>query len=155
MSSASDPWFWVWILTIGAIFVIVLLYVYRNKVRNELHPSGRDRRIHKRVNPANGAPILVQIIGENFIERLKAIDISIGGLGIKVPHMFKGCKVDAEVDLVITLPGERPFQAKASIRHTKTNQDGSPSASFGVQFTGISEEKQMLIGEYVEKLTKN
>src|SRR3954471_21893733 len=47
-----------------------------------------NRRVHKRVRPRKDAPVEVQIVGDGFIEMVAARDISIGGLGIHVPHTF-------------------------------------------------------------------
>jgi hypothetical protein len=84
-------------------------------------------------------------MGDGFLDVFAARDISAGGVSIAVPHRFQGCAIDDEVDLVISLPGERPFLAKGRIVHrTKTNQE-----FFGVEFTRLGRGHALLIEGYV------
>jgi c-di-GMP-binding flagellar brake protein YcgR len=104
------------------------------------------------VHPTSAEPVEVQILSESSIDILHARDVSIGGVGIYVSHGFEGCKIDEEVDLVITLPETRTFQAKGVIRHVT----GSPELTgyFGVEFTRIAPENRALIQEYVSRQSR-
>jgi c-di-GMP-binding flagellar brake protein YcgR len=85
-------------------------------------------------------------MGEGFLDVFAARDISAGGVGIVVPHRFEGCAIDQEVDLVISLPGERPFMARGRIVHrTKTHQE-----FFGVEFARLSRNHRSLLERYVD-----
>jgi c-di-GMP-binding flagellar brake protein YcgR len=85
-------------------------------------------------------------MGDGFLDVFSARDISTGGVGIIVPHRFEGCAIEQEVDLVISLPGERPFMARGRIVHrTKTQQE-----FFGVEFTRLSQAHQRLVERYVD-----
>jgi c-di-GMP-binding flagellar brake protein YcgR len=88
----------------------------------------------------------VQIMGEGFLDVFAARDISAGGVSIAVPHRFEGCAIDDDVDLVISLPGERPFMARGRIVHrTKTSLE-----FFGVEFTRIANAHAASIERYVD-----
>ena len=106
----------------------------------------RGRQRSRRAQPAQGKPVHVQIMGEGFLDVFAARDISAGGVSISVPHRFEGCAIDQEVDLVISLPAERPFMARGRIVHrTKTSHE-----FFGVEFTRLADSHSALIERYVD-----
>lgn len=118
------------------------------------HPARRKRsgirffqRPAARVRPLPTAPIEVQIMGAGTLDVLRVRDISATGLGVYVPHRFDGCDIDAEVELVITLPQLRPFLARGVIRHVTAT--GEPAEYFGVQFTELKDEHRQRIRHYV------
>lgn len=100
-----------------------------------------------RFRPLPGHPVEVQIVGRNSIDVLNVRDISMTGIGVRVPHRFEGCDIDSEVELVITLPQERAFVARGRIRHETHRAAGS--AFFGVQFTQLSYEHVRRLRSYV------
>jgi c-di-GMP-binding flagellar brake protein YcgR len=108
----------------------------------------RERRAFHRVKPRSGEPIEVQIVGEDFMDLFHAVDISAGGLGVRVPHRFEGCNIDANVDLVVKLPREKSFMARGVVRH-KTLPTRDQQTFFGVEFTSISDGDRKRIEEYV------
>lgn len=85
-------------------------------------------------------------MGRGFLDVLTARDVSLGGLGVCVPHGFAGCDIDAEVELIVTLGRDRPFKARGAIRH-----HGGPGAEhvFGVEFTELSAEQQEAVEHYI------
>jgi c-di-GMP-binding flagellar brake protein YcgR len=101
------------------------------------------------VDPA--APIRVDIMGQGFLEVLAARDISVGGLGIRVPHGFEGCDIEGEVELIVTLGRARPFKARGAIRHA--SQSGSDQV-FGVEFTKLAPEQRQAIENYIQTCRK-
>jgi c-di-GMP-binding flagellar brake protein YcgR len=105
-----------------------------------------DERQYPRVLPLASRPVEVQIMGESFLEVLTAEDISIGGVGVRVPHGFNLGDFDQRVQLIIALPGHKPFKAEAVIRH----RDGSSAGRFGVQFTSVA--NLSAIQQYVNEL---
>lgn len=113
-----------------------------------------NQRAAPRVKPPRTASVEVQIMGTDHLDVLPARDISISGIGVQVPHRFAGCDLGTEVELVITLPGLRPFMAYGIIRHWS----GSSSDHFGVEFTRIDSRHVSAIGayikEYLDKLAK-
>ncbi len=106
--------------------------------------SQNSRRRHIRVRPEQNAPIGVDINGENFIEVLRAVDISLGGIGIQVAHMFEGCQIDRSVSVIVTLPtsGGRGFQVDGRIRHVRAHR-------FGVQFVGLADDDRRQLKAYI------
>lgn len=106
---------------------------------------GKERRLNERVEPEPAAPISVQIMGADFIERVHVIDISVGGLGIRVPHEFIGYNVTDRVEIVLKLPGQAPFMADGFIRHF----NGASRKVFGVEFVRLPEQGREKIAAYV------
>ena len=100
------------------------------------------RRAHSRVRPKPEEPIEVQLIGSDFLEILEVRDISEGGLGLQVPHQFAGSDLATQVDVIITLPGQRPFSARGVIRHAN-------GTMFGVEFTDLRAQARSRILTYV------
>lgn len=93
------------------------------------------------------APVEIQIMGVGTLEVLTAHDVSITGIGIRVPHRFLGCELDQEVKLIITLPGMRPFWATGIVRHVYTDGD---DGRVGVEFTKMDPPDLVHIMRYVE-----
>lgn len=104
---------------------------------------GKQRAV--RVQPTEAEPVEVQIMGDGFLDILDARDISRDGVGVVVPHGFKGCEIDEEVDLVITLPGQIPFLCKGLIVH-RTEADRE---FFGVRFTWIHPAHRQQLDRYI------
>lgn len=104
-------------------------------------------RATTRVRPASRYPVEVHIMGNKFLDIFHARDISAGGIGIYVPYRFRGCNIDEEMDLCITLPHERPFMAKGHVIHRSEEE----RPFFGVSFTMISEKNRQRIQSYIEK----
>ena len=108
--------------------------------------SGREFRRHLRVQPDPSAPVRVDIMGNGFLDVLRARDISAGGLGIWVPHDFAGCDIEGEVELIVTLGRDRPFKTLGVIRH-HSRCDGDHV--FGLEFTALSPEQSAAIERYI------
>lgn len=106
-------------------------------------------RTATRVKPVPTKPIEVQIMGSDSLDVLRAKDVSVSGIGVRVPHRFAGCDILSEVELVITLPGGRPFIAQGVVRHSRL--EGSSSDFFGIEFTSISDDNLDRIRGYVEQ----
>jgi hypothetical protein len=105
--------------------------------------DSRESRRHPRVRPKPGEPVEVQLIGTDFLDVLEVRNISAGGLGLHVPHLFVGCDRDAQLDVIITLPRERPFMVRAVIRHV------SKGPEFGIEFINLPELPRSRIERYV------
>ncbi len=109
------------------------------------------RRPPKRAEPRPDQPVTVQIMGSGFLDVLAVRDISARGVGVHVSHCFEGCRLDDTVDLVITLPRERPFLARGRIAHRTKSGD----EFFGVEFTEISRADSRRIRQYVKGLASS
>jgi len=105
-------------------------------------------RVHRRVRPNPSQPIEIQILGNGFIEVLKARDISVGGIGIHVPHAFAGCDIDSELEILVKLHGSKPFLTRARVRN---QAQAAGSSFFGVEFTQLSRGDQERIERYVSQ----
>ena len=85
-------------------------------------------------------------MGDGFLDAFAARDISASGVSIVVPHRFEDCNLDDEVELILTLPSQRPFMLRGRIVHrTKTDH-----SFFGVQFSDISRDHRNQISRYVK-----
>jgi hypothetical protein len=111
--------------------------------RGRKRPSGR-------VHPLPDAPVEVQIMLPGSLDIVHARDVSVTGLGVYVPHGFVGCDLESEVELVVTLPGERSFMARGVIRHVTTRDE--PARYFGVEFRGLAERNRICLAGYVDAL---
>ena len=98
--------------------------------------------------PEGADPVEVQIMSPDSLDILRAHDISETGLAVIVPHRFEDCDLDASVELVLTLPGHRPFLARGKVRHV--TEEGGPSERFGVEFTEIRRRHRAWIRSFVE-----
>lgn len=96
----------------------------------------------RRVHPPHSAPVHVQIMGRESLDLVTARDISATGIGVHVPHGFDACDLASDVELVITLPGARPFLAAGRLRHRT-------KGFFGVEFTRLSAPQRAEIEAYV------
>lgn len=99
------------------------------------------------MQPSPKAPIEVQLVGTDFLDIVHAKDISTGGVAIKVPHAFADCQIDGEVEIIVTLPGQKSFVARGIIRH----KGPRGVQSFGVQFTEIADSDRERVRVYVER----
>ncbi len=100
-----------------------------------------------RVTPRSGAPVEVQVMGSGSLDVLAARNVSQTGISVYVPHGFAGYDLDKEVELVITLPGERSFLARGLIMHR--TDGGKEGHHFGLHFTTIAREHRTKIRDYV------
>lgn len=109
--------------------------------------ADRDSRKHLRVQADPTSPVRVDIMGQGFLDVLNARDISIGGLGVCVPHDFAECDLEQEVDLIVSLGRGRPFKARGTIRH---HSKAGAEHVYGVEFSSLSPEQREQIEAYVE-----
>jgi c-di-GMP-binding flagellar brake protein YcgR len=103
------------------------------------------RRKNIRIQPCKKEPIRVDINGDNFIDILNAVDISMGGIGIFVSHGFKGCHIDHKVSFILELPMEdkrRFVEVRGQIKHVS-------GARFGVCFESLSGSARANIRRYI------
>lgn len=110
----------------------------------------RTHRNSIRVIPDPNAPIEIQIIGQTFLDVLSARDICVDGIGVNVPHRFKGCDIGQSVTLIISLPHLKSFQVTGKIRH----EPRKGKNYFGLEFETISPQAQRCIADYVEYMLK-
>lgn len=109
---------------------------------------GIEQRSYVRVHPHPKRPVQIQIIGQNFIDVFPVVDVSVGGVGVRVPHRFDGCEINEEVDLVLSLPGLRPIQMRGTIRHVRDEPGGS---LFGLQFSNLGPSQRAAVQKFVDQ----
>lgn len=102
------------------------------------------QRAFVRVKPDARAGVTVHINGADFIEIQKVIDLSEGGIRLRVPHRFEGCHIDGLVGLVIALPiaDVKPFRVEGRIRHLQED-------TFGIQFVNCGDKARQLLRRYI------
>lgn len=105
---------------------------------------GSDRRRHLRVVPERIQPVWVDINGANFIDILNVVDISEGGVGVRVPHGFSGCILNQPISFVLTIPQPKHvlLQGYGRIKHISGDR-------FGISFSNMSYEVTTQIREYI------
>lgn len=103
---------------------------------------------YTRVRPARTAPVRVQLMAPGVLELLQARDVSRSGLSVNFPGEPPACKVDDEIELVVTLPGCRPFRAWGEVRHvTAYFEEGF----LGVEFMEIADAHRQILEDYVDE----
>ncbi len=109
-----------------------------------MHTNKRLKQRGLRVLPEKEHPVSIDINGENFLDIVRAIDISERGLGIRVPHEFKDCHIDKLVSLIVELPHpvNQHFTVQGKIRH-KTDK------VFGVTFIGLHGTERKKLQKYI------
>lgn len=107
------------------------------------------RRSETRYQPPPTLSVEVHIMGSESLNILRARDISLSGLGVRVPHGFRDSDLASELDLVITLPGGRSFLAKGVVRHR--NNVETPNF-FGVEFTSMKPVHREEVRAFVRRL---
>ncbi len=108
-----------------------------------------EARRRLRVRPRADQPVVVHVVGRQSIDIFAARDVSQTGLGLFVAHGFEGCDLEAGVELVVTLPGERAFSARGQVMHRTIA--GDDSLFFGVHFTALADDHRARIERYVER----
>jgi hypothetical protein len=87
-------------------------------------------------------------MGVGFLDVVRARDIGVGGVGVRVSHNFSGSDTDAAVELVLVLPREEAFIVRGIIRHL-SNEGGDHY--FGVAFESLTTEHRARIERYVAR----
>ena len=100
-----------------------------------------------RFRPAREHPVEVQIMGSHSLDVLRARDISSTGIGVFVPHRFEGIDLANPVELVISLPKQRPFVTRGRIRHA--SERGGETPFYGVELTQLSNEHRSRLTAYL------
>ena len=102
-----------------------------------------------RVRPDPSERVEVQIMGPGFLDVVHARDISLGGVGVWIPHGFEGCDISAPVELVLTLPRRKSFLVRGTIKH-RTSED-IRSEFFGVEFTALPPQHRKVLPDYIAR----
>ena len=108
----------------------------------------KHKRNKIRVIPDHLSPVIIDLVGENFIDTLKAKDIGEGGLSVYVPYQFTGCIIDREIELIVTLPKVRSFKTSGLIRHKGEKQ----GFYFGIAFLHIEEKDLKALKGYIKTM---
>jgi len=113
-------------------------------------PGKKNKRKNIRVKPDKKNPIRVDINGMNFLDIFSAVDISMSGIGIKVPYKFKDCRVDMGIAIIIDLPYplKKSISTQGMVRHLSEQ-------SFGIQFTSLESKDKKYLKQYISGLLKN
>ena len=91
----------------------------------------------------------VQIMGPGFLDVVLARDISPGGVGVCIPHGFRGCDTSAPVELILTLPSRKPLQMRGTIKHRTAANEGDDF--FGVEFIDLPVMHRKAIVDYIAR----
>lgn len=129
-------------------FIPYLESRHRLMKMSDFYESDEDPRKEKRYIPDPEKPIRVDIYGENFIEIVKARDISLSGVGVIVPDLIPNYTTSVDINCVITLPFQTSFKVKGIIRHVGSDD----KFYFGIEFVDLSEENAEKIREYISQI---
>ena len=105
-----------------------------------------ERRRYLRVIPDPARPVEVQIMGPGFLEIVNAVNVSVGGIGVYIPHGLDAQYLNKPVEVILTLPRCRPVHLRGVIRHL----DGySDPCHLGVEFARLTEPVQAALERFV------
>ncbi len=89
--------------------------------------------------------IVVEIVGDGFYDRCKVRDVSQHGVSIFVPHGFKGCDIDTQIQMFFVMPDKTSVKAHGRLRH----QGLSTKPYFGIEITNFEGQGQAVWGAFV------
>lgn len=104
----------------------------------------KTKRQNLRVQPETGRPVRINVVGENFLDTVYAMDVSAKGACIAVPHRYEGCRLDKRVDLEVHLPEPvmETLVTTGTIRHLSGNV-------FGVEFDTLNQGEAFALRDYL------
>lgn len=107
----------------------------------------KSKRKNLRVQPESGRPVRINVVGENFLDTVYAMDISANGALVAVPHRYEGCRLDKRVALEIHLPEPvmTTLETSGTIRHITGNV-------FGVEFEVVEKVQALTLRDYLTHL---
>jgi hypothetical protein len=111
--------------------------------------NGRDKRRFPRVQPHPAKPVEVQLMGSNFLEVVPAADISEAGIGIQLHHGVEGYDFDHVIEMVVTIPGQRPFVVRGRVRSKSLR---GMDHVLGVEFVRLGDADRRTVSRYVDRL---
>ncbi len=88
-------------------------------------------------------------MGSNFLEVVPAADISEAGIGIRLDHGVDGYDFDHIIEIVVTIPGQRPFVVRGRVRSKSLR---GQHHVLGVEFVRLSEDDRRKVIKYVDRL---
>jgi hypothetical protein len=106
-----------------------------------------ERRQNLRVRPAAVEPIKVQFVAAGMLAILYAVDISEGGIALRLEARMDSNAVGMTVELVVSLPSLPPVYLKGVIRRV-----GYESGYVvGISFVDPSDKASEAIRTYIER----
>ena len=104
-----------------------------------------ERRDTFRVRPATREPIKVELVSAGMLEVGQLVDISEGGLGVKLELTTTTEFVGVEFELIIKFPGMPAAYAKGVVRSARIDS----GHILGIQFVNLPEKTLYAIRNYV------
>ncbi len=106
-----------------------------------------ERRDSVRVRPPMREPVEVQYVASGMLDIVHAVDISERGIALRLNLRIDPKIVGTEVDLVVTIPGHKPFHTRGVVRRV------SPSDGYilGIKFLSLPATALDSIREYIEQ----
>ncbi len=85
-------------------------------------------------------------MGPGFLEIVNALNVSVGGIGVYIPHGLDAEYLNQPVEVILTLPRCRPVHLRGIIRHL----DGySDPCHLGVEFGRLADTVQAVLERFV------
>ena len=86
-------------------------------------------------------------MGPGFLEIVEATNISVGGVGVFIPHGIDRGSLNVKVEVILTLPAGKPVHLRGSIVHTRDEDD---LCHIGVRFLRLPASAEKAIRRFVE-----
>jgi hypothetical protein len=104
-----------------------------------------ERRDTFRVRPATREPIRVELVSAGMLEVGELVDVSEGGVGVKLDLTAGSDLVGIEFELIIKFPGNQAAYARGVVRTVRL--DGGHV--LGLQFVNLPDKALYAIRNYV------
>ena len=105
-------------------------------------------RENTRFRPGPGQPAQIQIMGPHSLEVHEIRDLALRGVALYLRPDIRPPQVGARVELILSLPGERPFLACGVVRHRTYEQADRPF--LGIEFTVMEARRREQLRNYLE-----
>jgi len=105
-------------------------------------------RENTRFRPGPGQPAQIQILGPYSLEVHEIRDLALRGVALYLRPDIRAPQVGARVELILSLPGERPFLACGVVRH-RTHEAGD-RPFLGIEFTVMESRRRDQLRNYLE-----
>ncbi|MGE4652165.1 MAG: PilZ domain-containing protein [Myxococcota bacterium] len=114
-------------------------------------PAPFELRDNTRFRPRPNQPAQIQIMGPHSLDVHEIRDIALRGVALYLRPDIRAPQIGSRVELILTLPGERPFLACGLVRHRTQVEADRPF--LGIEFTALEARRREQLRNYLESGT--
>ena len=114
-------------------------------------PVPFELRDNTRFRPRPNQPAQIQIMGPHSLDVHEIRDIALLGVALYLRPDIRAPRIGSRVELILSLPGERPFLACGVVRHRTQVEADRPV--LGIEFTALEARRREQLRNYLESGT--